>query len=371
MKLPMIIMPERHWDTLARKALLQALPMLRVLGYDTLRMELPSNLSQAECIDVFERSLEADEALLKNVDALFLPQLAQQGIHVNSLTDFDFDFLEMLCSKTRYEADSSSFNSAIVGTELSWRLAQIPGHRLSLKLLQTMLQLGGSIGGIDLPQNEFHEKLEGDFMFQRKAQIIKANSKREQNFVKQLLELHYYHNGIIFFVGEGHYDGIIKALASEQYLGEVVVIQPHDSKILKSTDKTARQVSLKQRRQQTDYPFLDRALDSEAQIPAFLQQLRATLRQKLADFYHEIPRHRITADLSHATGVTFSAQQRPSFFIDAKHEVAASEDAEQIVENLSEKGIYATVSLFQQPRTICVPEVNSSDVSKAIHRISK
>ena len=76
MSLPIVIIFERHWDTIPKHLTKNCLPDLVKQGYSTLAFEVPENLTSAEIVDRYNSSLEIDSNLNDQAEKL----LKQVGI---------------------------------------------------------------------------------------------------------------------------------------------------------------------------------------------------------------------------------------------------------------------------------------------------
>ena len=107
MPLPIIVVLERHWDTVPKKALMHALPFLKAAGYDTLCFESPCDKSESETIDGIETTLHFIETRLTEANQC----LNSKGIAVN-LQAMDYSDLELLLYRMedRYMISESKFD---------------------------------------------------------------------------------------------------------------------------------------------------------------------------------------------------------------------------------------------------------------------
>lgn len=71
---PILLIPERHWDALAKEALLEALPMLHRYGYDTYCIEMPSNYTTEDMKASVDSTIKVSDRIL----TIKSPVLARQ-----------------------------------------------------------------------------------------------------------------------------------------------------------------------------------------------------------------------------------------------------------------------------------------------------
>ena len=67
MSLPIVVIFERHWDTVPKNLLNELLPELSKKGYQTYCFEAAQNLSSTQIIDQYNLRLESDLCLEQRV----------------------------------------------------------------------------------------------------------------------------------------------------------------------------------------------------------------------------------------------------------------------------------------------------------------
>lgn len=101
MSLPIVIIFERHWDTVPKSVMQYSLPHLSKRGYETFCFEAPQNLSSAEIVDRHNSWLEFDSDIQQQAEKL----LKQVGI-TSKLSDMSFgslaELLRLHVSSKRY-----------------------------------------------------------------------------------------------------------------------------------------------------------------------------------------------------------------------------------------------------------------------------
>jgi len=360
---PIIIMPEDHWDALAKQALLEALPMLNRLGYDTLCMEQPWDSTQEEIVAAITEAEKANTKMLNHLEKL----LKSKGGIFNSLLDYDYDTLEHY---VKGNSQAKSLEEIAQLNEVIYSIIELPGTRMSLKLAQKIIALQGQFRGVDVVKEKF--KVFGnhsELAVSRKPKIIEASKEREECHVNNLLQLQREGRGVIFFVGKQHLENELLKFQELECLSEVIVIYPY-SLIDKCQDKTKaskpRELVFNNPRLKQKLHILEKALVDSSDLADFVLRLEKLVNPVVENFYKPIPNHAAANILSATFDIYFSAQQRPSLFVDCVHKVSEQENPDKTLTALLDAGIYARITAIKEQKYLCVPEVNAKSVSAKI-----
>ena len=197
MPLPIIIMLERHWDTVAKDALNKALPSLVEKGYDVLCFESPSDEGETSLISGIESTIQFSKERHSEASNL----LKNRGIDVN-LTEMNYSDLQRLLLL---------YVSSKFSKEMALWFRELPGHEQKLYLVRTAKSLKMSILGVDLLASEMEglRSIDAQVNLKKKISTIdQLDCKRIASFKKHLLSLQQSGKGVIFVVGKFHYEQV-------------------------------------------------------------------------------------------------------------------------------------------------------------------
>lgn len=219
MNKPILLIPDRHWDELSRSALLAALPMLIQLGYDTYCSELPESYTALQQLETVKHTITSIEQMQQAAK----PYLEARNIDVESLCQLPF---EDLCHYMRNYVSSKKFN------EYALCLKELPAHRMTLQILEKVLELHGSIQGVEMTNNKFNGYATlGDFNLAEKAKNIQEQeTDRIKNFVTHAINLQNKGNGVILLIGMSHYNNLLQKFYEHGHLKEIVVLFPYNNR---------------------------------------------------------------------------------------------------------------------------------------------
>ncbi len=366
MQLPIIVIPEEHWDALAKRALLEALPMLNQLGYDTLCLEKPVDYTQQEIMDEMEQIDEASTEMLKYLERL----LKSKGALFDTLLDYDLETVENFL---KGNSTAATFEEKKQLAEVIYTITELPGIRMTRTVLKKILALGGKVNGIDLPKEQYkslgsqYEYTHSDSVMKLRPKICAPQHKeaRELSFCTNLLRLQREGRGLIFFGGINHIESLLLKFDARSFLGEVIVIHPY-SLIDKIKHGENRALAFKHPTLKNKIHFLESVLENQADILVFIRNVERLVRPIIESFYKEVPDHSIAKTLGARLGIDFKAQIRPSFFVDCIHKIEGVEKSDEIVEQLMRAGFYARITTSKEKKYLCVPEVNEKGIDKKI-----
>ncbi len=352
---PILLVPDRHWDTFARRAMLMALPMLRRYGYDTYCHEMRSDYSTEQQLEIMDHTITTIEA----IQASARPYLQSRGIDVEKLCDMPF---EKLSDLLRNYVTSKKY------TEYAVSLKELPAHRLTREIFNKIIHLHGSYQGVDIIDAEGILEFSSldDYGIVEKNRMVKLKEKeRIHSFVSNALKLQNQGKGVILVIGKVHYENLLTEFHNQSCLGELVVVYPHSERTFANAVDD-RKLNLSNQKLRNKFPCITRRLYNEKQLPEFVDDLECFLKPILKSFYHDIPEHPITEKITSNLGVKFFARQRPSMYIDSFHPIANDENEAEVTKKLADLGIFSTVAVVDEKKQMMIPCVNSTGVCRKL-----
>jgi hypothetical protein len=215
MSLPIVIIFERHWDTIPKSVIKDLLPDLNKRGYETFCFEAPQNLSAAEIVDRHNSGLELDSDIQQQAEKL----LKQVGI-TTKLSDMSFhslaELLRLYVSSKRY-------------VDVAEKVKQLPASRMLKEIFGEAAKLSMSLKGIDVGSEDFDEMTSADHS-KRMSGIRIREDYRITTMVQNLLKLRtQQEEGIIFACGALHAKGLMDEFKKHGLQDEVLYYFPHSS----------------------------------------------------------------------------------------------------------------------------------------------
>ena len=355
MPLPIIVVLERHWDTVPKKALMNALPFLKAAGYDALCFESPCDKSESETIDGIESTLQFIEARLAEAYQC----LNKQGIAVN-LPAMNYSDLELLL----YKSVSSGYSE-----EMALWFKELSGHKEKLDLVRKAKTRDIQIYGIDLPHAQLEKihSLEAQTNIGSKVSgIIELDDERTLAFKTNILELQQKGKGVIFLVGQFHYEKLVKEFDREFLLDEILFLHPYSPQSLDSSviDYTIPPFS--------DIPglgMLEQVIADDKDIDVFVTRLQSTVQTMLSREVAIGPTS--TSELlSFKSKINFEAYLRPSSMVDGHHFFKSRQAVVETVERLNAQGVHGFFTFFENKESYCVPGINTQGVASEIKNMN-
>ena len=145
MSLPIVIIFERHWDTIPKSIVKELLPDLNKKGYQTFCFEAPQDLSPREIVDRHNSGLEFDTEVQQQAEQF----LRRAGI-ITTLSEISFCNLAVLM---RLFVSSKKY------VDVAERLKQLPVSRILKESFDEAAALSMSLKGVDIDAKEFDEML--------------------------------------------------------------------------------------------------------------------------------------------------------------------------------------------------------------------
>lgn len=355
MNKPILLIPDRHWDVLSREALLFALPMLYQLGYDTYCYEISEEASEECQLLTLEKTIKS----LDHLRELSEPHFKRCNITFEELIEKPIEDLAEILQQTVTSTKSKEF--------AMW-FKELPAHRVTLKILNKMLDLGGSIRGVDLANNQDYshfESLEHFDISKKVSSVIQKEAERVPNFVNHTLRLQSQGNGVILVVGMVHYENLLKEFAKYEHLSELVVLFPHTDRCY-SRSFEDRVLHMNQPNLTKNLALLNRALETVDQAQHFAKEVEDFLRPIIANFYRNAPNCMPAKILESKLGISLVTKFRPSMYVDGFHLISEDEDELLLTEKLSALGIFAVSKICDNKKLLMIPCINSPDVVKKL-----
>lgn len=355
MTLPIIIMLERHWDTLAKEALSKTLPLAVPKGYDVMCFESPSDENEEELIANVKSTITFSQDRYAETNAL----LQRRGIVAPNLFEMNYSDLEQFLLL---------FVSSRYSKEMALWFKELPGHVQKLKMLEIAKSMNMAVQGVDLVKVDLEplRTMESQENLQRKlAAIDLLDSKRIISFKKHLLDLQQKGHGVIFVVGQSHYECLVQAFSKEYCLSDIIFVHPYSPKCLDSSLDDRPLTAIRDNAQPT---LIEQRIEHSGDMDAFTISLMQTIQSKV-DGYERIKPTAISNMLSKKTGLFFDVYARPSMHVDVYHRITAEDDIRSTARALNDQGIPGHFTLFKGAPSYCIPCLNSTEISGAITKL--
>lgn len=299
MPLPIIIKLERHWDAESTQTLIKSLASLRKQGYDQLCMESASDISEEEIISGVKSTIDFIETRRSEAQTL----LQGRNIQIPDLSQLIFSNLQILLLQ---------YVTTRFSTEMALWFKELPGHLKKLQLIETAKQLNMNVHGVDLPEEKLKElnSLEAQINQDRKIKAIdRVDDERIDAFKTNLLKRHKEGKGIIFTVGQFHFEKLVTAFKKEGCLSDVIFIHPYSPKNLdKAKDSELTQIADQEVKE--ELTLIEREINGEQDM----QELGVLLNK-------EINARKVKAHpflIKHWTLPSALTENTPTFFAERK-----------------------------------------------------
>lgn len=352
MMLPIIIMTERHWDVDAKAALGKTLPSLVSQGYNLLCFESPSDEGEVELIS----SVKSTIKFIQDRYAEAQDMLQRRGISVPDLSEMNYSELARFLLH---------FVSSRHSNEMAIWFKELPGHVQKLKMLEIAKTLNMDIRGIDLVNAEL-EPLhcsEAQANLQAKISAIDLlDDKRIASFKSHVLDLQQKGKGVIFVVGQAHYERLVQAFSKEYCLTDVIFIHPYSPKCFDNSVDDRRLESIGDNAKLT---LIEQQIENQADIDAFAVLLNRAIQLKVDGYQPNEPTI-ISKKLHEKTGLFFNIYARPSMHVDAYYPITVEEDIRGTTKKLGDLGVHGFFTSFKGTCSYCIPCINSNAVGQAL-----
>jgi len=351
MSLPLVIIFERHWDTIPKSVMKDLLPDLSRRGYETFCFEAPQNLSSAEIIDRHNSGLELDSGIQQQAENL----LKQVGI-TSKLSDMSFrslaDLLRLYVSSKRY-------------IDVAEKVKQLPASRMLKEIFSEAAKLSMSLKGIDVGSEDFDEMTSAD-LSRRMSGIRLREDDRITTMVQNLLKLRTeQEEGIIFACGALHAKGLIDEFKKHGLQDEVLYYFPHSSS---RYDESVDDIEVVMH--DTSGTLVDHThLLAQKDIKSFGERVIREITGK-TKYTREILHYNSHSQfLSDCFKTNFRAFLRPGYHVDALVDVTEPSDIEDIERRVSATGVSTHRIALDGRNYLAIPNVNTRDIAERIRKI--
>ena len=347
MSLPILTVFESHWCKTSKFVVKRALPGFAELGYDTVCIEAPQNLSAKDLIARYEHSIKENSELCSQAEKL----LARRGI-TEELSEMRFDklseLMRLFVSSKRY-------------FEMAEKAKYLPGQRLVTEILSEAAKLSIQINGIDIDAEDFDEI--SSLNCSKRMRNVEANEAyRISVLFKNLLKLRSERTGVIFLCGAEHAAHLLGEFAKKNMQDDVIFCFPCSTKIFKDVVPHLHPDAAK---------CLSKRIFalSESEIDPFIKKMGAEITAKIR-YQREIRRGTANSRfLSDLFDIAFKAFLRPGHYVDALVD-ETSPKIEAIKKGLHAVGLPFHATVVEKRRYLVVSAINTRPVAEKIHKLA-
>ncbi|MEX0961354.1 MAG: hypothetical protein WDZ28_00665 [Simkaniaceae bacterium] len=352
MSLPIVIVFERHWDTIPKSVIKDLLPDLKRRGYETFCFEAPQNLSPAEIVDQHNSGLELDSDIQQQAEKL----LKQVGI-TTKLSEMSFrslaELLRLYASSKRY-------------VEVAEKIKQLPASRMLKEIFGKATELFMSLKGIDIDSEDFNEMISVD-LSKRMSGIRLREDHRITTMVQNLLKLRTQQKeGMIFACGALHAKGLIDEFKKHDLQDEVLYYFPHSSSRYDESIDDIDAVMTDTLGALVDHTYLL----AQEDIKPFGKKVIREITEKTRYTREILGYNSHSQFLSDCFKTNFRAFLRPGYHVDALVDVTEPSDIEEIQQRVSTAGVQTHRISLDGRNYLAIPNVNTRDVAERIRKIS-
>jgi hypothetical protein len=214
-KLPIVIVFERHWDTIPKLVMQGLLPSLAKRGYNTFCLEAPQDLTSDEIVARQKLGLDSGAGLEKDAKKY----LEQAGI-TNELSTMSFrklvDLMRLRVSSKKY-----------------LEVAEIVKHQPAVRLLKDVFDEASKssilLKGIEVNSEDF-DKMVSPNLSTRMVGIAANEDYRLETVFANLLKVRdQQEEGIVFLYGALHAHGLLTKFREKNMQNEVLYYFPHST----------------------------------------------------------------------------------------------------------------------------------------------
>lgn len=349
MSLPIVIIFERHWDTIPKLATLDLLPSLANYGYDTYCLEIPENVSQDEIIAGHASGLKEDIDVQIGAENL----LKQKGIIKNLGTESFNSLAELM----RLHVSSKQY------FECAEKIKQLEASKILKDIFKQATQLSFLIKGIDIKSGDFDEMISPDITARGKG-LTTNEEYRISTFFKNLVDLHRERDGVVFVCGARHAEKLLRKFKEKGMENRVVYFFPYSKERYFHHIDDVREISLAKN------PALHKhsSLLSQDRIKPFTQEVMTSIKNG-ATYQQEIfGGNSHSQYLSQHFKVDFKAFLRRGNYVDALVSTKVS-NIEDIRKELDHLDIESHDTTIDKEGYLVIPSINTRPVSSKIRQL--
>lgn len=342
MTVPIVVVFERHWDSIPKSLVKDLLPSLNEKGYGTLCFEAPQDLTSEQIIENHRLGLESDLELQKQSET----RLRQFGI-VQTLSEISFSSfarqLQLYVSSQRY-------------LEVAEKIKQLPASIVLKEVFDEAERLQMSLQGIDIPSTEFYSMTSLD-LSKRMSIIEQKETIRIDTMVQNLLKIRR-EEGVIFICGALHAEGLIREFKKQGLEDEVLYYFPHSSSRYEETIDDVNEIAV------NDTLLNHTHRLSQKEIKPFGNRIIQEINQKIK-YKNEILENSHSRFLKERFNANFRAFVRPGSYVDALVDMNES-NIQDIQTSLNSLGVSTHCYSLEGRVHLVVPGVNTKEIAKKI-----
>ena len=339
MSLPIVVLFERHWDTIPKDVATRLLPDLAAQGYDTLCVEAPQHLTPDELLTRHKEGLNLDSQILSQAEGL----LRQRNI-TTKLSDVSFG--ELVVWIRQYVSSQRNI-------EVAEKIKNLPASRLFKGILEEANRQAVLVKGIDI--NEL-DSITGIDLSRRIGAIDSNEEYRIKTFSENLAKLQSERRGVIFMCGASHANNLISALRKKDI--QVLWYFTHSSK---NFDDRMGDI-----REELKDEFLEghTHLLQESEVGNFVSKVvdeidHARYEEEIVDGNSHSRR------LSTLFGAECKTFVRAGYYVDA----LLPADRPDIGQRCRDGSISAHNTVYRGQRHLVIPAINTAEVADRILRL--
>jgi hypothetical protein len=350
MPLPIIIIFERHWDTIPKQAVKRMLPKLVQEGYNTLCFEAPKNLQTSDLISRINSAVELDQSIYNQAESL----LEQAHVKINGrISDVSYQELTKLMQLYVFS-----------NIEVAEKIKNLPASLLMKEILTNATQLSMFIEGVDIDSEDYDPIISHD-LSTRMNELDKSENYRNTTILENLIKLSCRREGIIFMCGALHEPALISLFKQRNMEDQIIYYFPHSSKLF---DNSIDDINLLKNKGASKEKFC--LLSNESDIEFFMNKIVVEIKAKNTKYTNEISdgcSH--TQVLSKTYKANFKAFVRGGYYVDALLEVGGLTDINNIDMRLRAHNIQSHYSFFQEKKYLVISDVNTKEVAENIRKL--
>ena len=351
MPLPIIIFPHRHPDKVAINAMKKALPKLKELGYDTLCIEHPSDLTEKQIVATIDNTIQYTQKVCDD----FLRK------HEKRVTR---NFSDMTLSELMRFISDVGQREPSPGTLAVW-FKQSQGMRELLCFVKNAQSLSMEIRGFDHTQADLeplHSRHAQMDMKKQVAAIKDLDDARTKAFANNLLKAQTTRGGVVCVLGQYHYPKLAALFSENACLGDVVFVHPYSPMLLEPSHDDRQLPSISH----DGLSLLDHEINKPGDVDEFIARLNTLVANKI-DEYRQVQPTQASINLAKVTGLPVDLWMRPSGYVDAYLPKNTGRDIKDIENKLEKRAITGYHVFFKGRNTLCVPCLNSPETGAKLN----
>lgn len=347
MSLPLVMVFERHWDTIPKMVLDDLFLSLAPLGFTNFAMEASHDLTFAEMQCRLNLKLEQDEQLQEQADKY----LKRAGL-VAKLSEMSFTHLVNLM---RAYVSSQRY------LDVAEKLKQLPATRLLKGAFERASQLRMNVQGVDIGDQDFTKIIELDLS--KRVKSMDANEEyRDTTMFEGLLKLRQQQDeGIIFFCGVLHAKALMAKFKERGLQDEVLYYFPHSSG---HYDESVNDIEFLMNETLQGHTHLL----TTAGICDFSKRIIKEIKGKIKYTQEIAEGNSHSQFLTRCFKAHFKAYVRPGYYVDALVDMATPH-IDTINQRIQGSGIETHEVSLNERKYLVIPGVNARNIAEKIRRL--